>query len=165
MFCLYSSCIDSSRFVCTARASTTSLAAAGTETCSSLAGDAVRLGLELAQSAADLDAHKAAGALRLLYTVANSNETRFKALQAALVIAQLPHMAGKYPQMEAHWLVATAHNAACDAKGLRDSQQAEAYMQAAMQLASATACKAIAAVDCKETLQKWGALEAESAEA
>jgi hypothetical protein len=117
---------------------------------------AVRLGLDMANAAIKFDRLKAAAAVRLLYTLAEDDKARLEVLGLAARIARLPSLDGSYPSDEAHWLVATAHNASCDAKSMRHKDQAFDYMEAAIAVAEATKCKVIDKSECLGRLRKWG---------
>ena len=127
------------------------------------ATEALRLGLDLfSQSSAKASASHgtpsaAAAAVRQLYELVDSDEQRLEVLGQASSLAGCAHMKNAYPDVEAHWLVAKAHNAACSAQSMRQRGVAQAYMQAAMRVADATACKALGAASLKRTLKQWGA--------
>lgn len=64
---------------------------------------------------------------------------------------------GRYPADEAHWLIATAHNAGVSAKGRREMQLATEFMRLALDLSTKTGCKGVAMDSCRKALDTWGA--------
>jgi cysteine sulfinate desulfinase/cysteine desulfurase-like protein len=130
-----------------------------------LAGEASKallLGLELFRNdqpdlASDSTSPAAsAAAVRLLFEIASSDEARLEALRQAVSLAVAPRMKDHYPETEAHWIVAKAHNLACSAKGTRQSSMARAFMTAAVEMATGTGCKALDLDRCKRALAQWG---------
>jgi hypothetical protein len=109
---------------------------------------AVRLGLDMAQGARKVDPQKLAAAIRLHYLLSGDDKDRIEVLHRAARLAQLPALEGPFPSNEADWLVASAHNAACDAEGLRQKDWAREYMEAAVAIAQGTGSKMINKSEC-----------------
>ena len=130
-----------------------------------VAAQAIKFGLDLyitipANSSAATPASTAAAAVRSLWGLSQTDTERIEVLTRATQMAGSPHMNAEYPAVEAHWLIAQAHNAACAAKGARLDVAAGKYMNAAVQLVKATKCKALSVYEFEARLEKWGLVQA-----
>lgn len=86
---------------------------------------------------------------------------RIQTLQLALKVARAPGMTACYPQLEAHYVCATAFNSAVHHLKSGNMPMAQSFMTLASELATSTKCKIITPDMCRTAVRQFSCAVAE----